>query len=144
MGGHFMFDDDQETPNTLNCAFEFNENGKRKMMEFEVRHWMTNGEATVARARQSTPSATCSTGRRATWRSTATHPTRRGWAKSRTPGPEADEGGDHYPNFIEAVRSRKREHLNAEIEEGATRPCWCTWRTSPIAWAGRCTSMQRP
>src|SRR5208283_1917424 len=23
LGGHFMFDDDQETPNTLNCAFEF-------------------------------------------------------------------------------------------------------------------------
>src|SRR6516225_4192008 len=23
MGGHFMFDDDQQTPNTLNCAFEF-------------------------------------------------------------------------------------------------------------------------
>lgn len=39
IGGHFMFDDDQETPNTLNCAFEFDlPNGKRKMMEFEVRH----------------------------------------------------------------------------------------------------------
>src|SRR5207302_3169000 len=48
IGGHFMFDDDQETPNTLNCAFEFNENGKHKMLEFEVRHWMSNGEATVA------------------------------------------------------------------------------------------------
>src|SRR5579885_1500468 len=47
IGGHFMFDDDQETPNTLNVAYEFNENGKRKMMEFEVRHWMSNGEATV-------------------------------------------------------------------------------------------------
>src|SRR5512142_2473511 len=47
IGGHFMFDDDQETPNTLNCAFEFNENGKHKMMEFEVRHWMSNHEATV-------------------------------------------------------------------------------------------------
>ncbi len=42
-----MFDDDQETPNTINCAWEFNEGGKRKMMEFEVRHWMTNGEASV-------------------------------------------------------------------------------------------------
>ncbi len=47
IGGHFMFDDDQETPNTLNCAFEFNEGGKHKMMEFEVRHWMSNHEATV-------------------------------------------------------------------------------------------------
>src|SRR5262249_47794832 len=48
IGGHFMFDDDQETPNPLNCAFEFNEAGKRKMMELGVRHWMSNGEATVA------------------------------------------------------------------------------------------------
>ena len=36
-----MFDDDQETPNTLNCAFEFDEDGKKRMLEFEVRHWMT-------------------------------------------------------------------------------------------------------
>jgi len=32
IGGHFMFDDDQETPNTLNCAYEFNENGRHQMM----------------------------------------------------------------------------------------------------------------
>ena len=44
MGGHFMFDDDQETPNTMVAAFEFNENGKKQMLEFEVRHWITNGE----------------------------------------------------------------------------------------------------
>ena len=47
IGGHFMFDDDQETPNTLNCACEFNDGGKRKMMEFEVRHWMTNHESFI-------------------------------------------------------------------------------------------------
>ena len=45
-----MFDDDQQTPNTLNCAFEFDlPDGKRKMMEFEVRHWITNNEAGVGR-----------------------------------------------------------------------------------------------
>jgi len=48
VGGHFMFDDDQETPNTLNCAFEYDlPNGKRKLLEFEVRHWITNHEATI-------------------------------------------------------------------------------------------------
>src|SRR5258708_7465499 len=47
IGGHFMFDDDQETPNTLNCAFEFNTNGKHQMMEFEVRHWISNHEAGI-------------------------------------------------------------------------------------------------
>jgi predicted dehydrogenase len=51
-GGHFIFDDDQETPNTLNCAFEFDlPDGKRKMMEFEVRHWITNHEAEIGQGR---------------------------------------------------------------------------------------------
>src|SRR5690242_10044522 len=50
VGGHFMFDDDQQTPNTLNCTFEFDlPGGKRKMMEFEVRHWITNHEAGIGR-----------------------------------------------------------------------------------------------
>ena len=39
--------------------------------------------------------------------------------KELQPGPSRREGGDHFLNFIEAVRSRKRETLNAEIEEGA-------------------------
>jgi predicted dehydrogenase len=48
MGGHFMFQDDQETPNTLNAAFVFETaDGKRKMMELEVRHWITNHEAEI-------------------------------------------------------------------------------------------------
>jgi predicted dehydrogenase len=48
MGGHFMFQDDQETPNTLNATFCFEAaDGKRKMMELEVRHWITNHEAEV-------------------------------------------------------------------------------------------------
>jgi predicted dehydrogenase len=48
MGGHFMFDDDQETPNTLNATFCFDDpSGKRKMMELEVRHWITNHEAGI-------------------------------------------------------------------------------------------------
>jgi len=48
MGGHFMFDDDQETPNTLNSTFYFDcSDGKRKLMELEVRHWITNHEAEI-------------------------------------------------------------------------------------------------
>jgi predicted dehydrogenase len=47
-GGHFMFDDDQETPNVLNATYYFEpQNGKRKMMEVEVRHWITNHEAEI-------------------------------------------------------------------------------------------------
>src|SRR5499425_3203635 len=48
MGGHFMFQDDQETPNTLHATFCFEAPGtKRKMMELEVRHWITNHEAEI-------------------------------------------------------------------------------------------------
>ncbi|HLK63607.1 MAG TPA: Gfo/Idh/MocA family oxidoreductase [Bryobacteraceae bacterium] len=156
IGGHFMFDDDQETPNTLNCAFEFNEDGKHKMLEFEVRHWMSNGEATVgpnvraasatAAARPPRPagaapassddSAAENGGARRGFSSDSignifygskgflavdSYSSYKSWlGKEQAPGPERREGGDHYLNFIEAVRSRKRDHLNAEIEEGAS------------------------
>ena len=56
IGGHFMFDDDQQTPNDLNCAFEFNlPNGKRRMITFEVRHWITNHEAEIGTPALGTP-----------------------------------------------------------------------------------------
>src|SRR5437588_9533370 len=47
IGGHFMFDDDQETPNTITASYEFNDGGKAKMMTFEVRHWYSNHEAGI-------------------------------------------------------------------------------------------------
>jgi predicted dehydrogenase len=118
IGGHFMFDDDQETPNTLNCAYEFNENGKRKMMEFEVRHWMTNGEATV-HERGNNAIGDLFYGSKG-YLAVDSYTSYKTWmGKEQTPGAEKKEGGDHYLNFIEAVRSRKRESLNAEVEEGA-------------------------
>lgn len=48
LGGHFLFDDDQQTPNILTAAYEFRTpDGKTKMMNFEVRGWMTNHEAGI-------------------------------------------------------------------------------------------------
>ncbi|MGB8474253.1 MAG: Gfo/Idh/MocA family oxidoreductase [Candidatus Acidiferrum sp.] len=48
MGGHFMFEDDQQTPNVLNAVYYFDApGGKRKMMELEIRHWITNHEAEI-------------------------------------------------------------------------------------------------
>jgi predicted dehydrogenase len=48
IGGHFLFDDDQQTPNTLTVAYEFRTpEGKAKMMNFEVRGWITNHEAEI-------------------------------------------------------------------------------------------------
>ena len=41
------------------------------------------------------------------------------WLGPDRPGPKAKAGGDHFLNFIEAVRSRSARRCNAEIEEGA-------------------------
>ena len=118
IGGHFMFDDDQETPNTLNCAFEFNESGKKKMLEFEVRHWMSNGEATV-HEKGNNAIGNLFYGSKG-YLAVDSYSSYKTWlGKEQQKGPEKSEGGDHYLNFIEAVRSRKRETLNAEVEEGA-------------------------
>jgi predicted dehydrogenase len=144
IGGHFMFDDDQETPNTLNCAFEFNDNGRRQMMEFEVRHWMSNGEASVAPAfHGAAPSPPVDGGDGAPagrggarpvnsdsignlfygskgYLAVDSYSSYKSWlGKEQTPGPQGKEGGGHFANFAEAVRAHKRELLNAEIEEGA-------------------------
>lgn len=48
IGGHFLFNDAQNTPNQLMAIFEFpNPEGKgdkKKILQFEVRGWMTNRE----------------------------------------------------------------------------------------------------
>ena len=47
-GGHFLFDDDQQTPNVITVAYEFKTpEAKAKLMTFEVRGWMTNHEAEI-------------------------------------------------------------------------------------------------
>src|SRR4051812_17249412 len=122
-GGHFMFDDDQETPNTINCAFEFDQpDGRRKMMEFEVRHWITNNEAGIQGGlfnRDNTigtvfygPNGYLAAGNEDAFRYES-------WVgRDRQPGPRGHSADDHFANFIACVRSRKKEALNAPIEEG--------------------------
>jgi predicted dehydrogenase len=118
IGGHFMFDDDQETPNTLNCAFEFDQDGKKRLLEFEVRHWMSNGEAKIE-DRGFNTIGNIFYGSKG-YLAVDTYSSYKSWlGKTQQPGPGRNEGGDHFLNFVEAVRSRKRETLRAEIEEGA-------------------------
>ena len=122
-GGHFMFDDDQETPNTLTCVFEFDQpNGRRKMMEFEVRHWITNDEAGIRGGvfnRRNTIGTIFygSNGYLAAGNEDAF--SYESWVgRDQKPGPRGHSGDDHFANFITCVRSRKREELRAPIEEG--------------------------
>ncbi len=116
MGGHFLFDDDQETPNTQVAMFEFNEGGKKKFLVFEVRHWISNTESDLGKKGGNTI-GDLFYGSKGYLVLHGGYKTFLG--KSQEPGPSSTEGGNNWANFIECVRSRKREGLNAEIEEGA-------------------------
>jgi Oxidoreductase family, C-terminal alpha/beta domain len=120
MGGHFMFDDDQETPNDLSASFEFNEGGVKKMMTFEVRHWITNHEAGVTETDSGTVGAIFygPKGYLTVWSEDFGKYTSF-LGREQKPGPSGSDMGNHFGNFIDVVRSRKHADLNAPIEEGA-------------------------
>ena len=134
-GGHFMFDDDQETPNTITALYEFNDGGKKKMLEFAVRHWITNHEAGIGewekpdgsgRSKISNTVGNVFYGSKGylaisgygQYR-TVLGPTREGKSNYEQPGPARNEEGNNWANFIAALRSRKQSDLNAPIDEGA-------------------------
>ena len=119
MGGHFMFDDDQQTPNTQVATFEFNEGGKKRLLVFEVRHWMSNHEAGIGEEKKG-PNTVGNI-----FYGSKGYMTMDGYDRYKTflgkeqePGPSRSEGGSNWENFITAVRSRKQSDLNADIEEG--------------------------
>jgi hypothetical protein len=119
IGGKFMFDDDQETPNTLSASYEFVVDGKPKMMTFEVRHWYSNHEGNIDGARPGNTIGNLFYGSKGYVVIDNYNKYYSFMGPKQEPGPAKTAGGDHFGNFIEAVRTRKRETLNAEIEEGA-------------------------
>jgi predicted dehydrogenase len=119
IGGMFLFDDDKEVPNVVSTAFHYPDAGKKgKMLVFEVRPWLTNDEAGVkignlfygSEGYMTVPG----------YNSYQTFLGKKG-----EPGPGREEGGDHYGNFLDAVRARDPKKLNAEIEEGHLSSSLC-------------------
>jgi predicted dehydrogenase len=122
IGGHMMFDDDQETPNLLTATFEFDEGGRKRILVFEVRHWMTNHEAGMGENGSSPNTVGTiiygSKGYVAIWdEDNGRYSSFLG--KEQQPGPSGQDKGNNWANFISAVRSRKVSDLNAPITEGA-------------------------
>jgi predicted dehydrogenase len=129
MGGKYMFDDDQETPNTQVATFQFEDGGRKQMLVFEVRHWISNNEAGIGE--RSDPQAGAAAGQPQTvgniWYGSKGYMAtgRGGWqtymGQEQAPGAktEAGAGVGGFVNFIDVVRSRKREDQLSEIEEGA-------------------------
>ena len=143
MGGHFMFDDDQNTPNDLNCSFEFDlPNGQRRLITFEVRHWITNHEAEIGTKLMGAPEPKRTAAHAKLGPTAGSHNTvgniffgSKGylstgdedadtyvaWMGRDREQQEPVTGGHelaHFQNFIECVASRNRSDLNAPIEEG--------------------------
>jgi predicted dehydrogenase len=107
MGGKFLWDDDKETPEVVTTLFHYPE--KKKLIQFEVRHWCTNLEdgAGVGNI----------------FYGSKGHMVIKGYdtyevyyGREREKGPSRKAGGDHYANFIQAVNSRKTSDQNGPVE----------------------------
>jgi len=107
LGGKFTFDDDKETPEVQTSLYHYPK--EKKMIQFEVRHWMTNDEggASVGNIFYGTDGYLVVKGY-------DTFETYLGQKKEK--GPARKAGGDHYQNFIKAVYSRKTSDQNGPVE----------------------------
>ena len=141
-----MFDDDQETPNTLNCAFEFNENGKQQMMEFEVRHWMTNHEAGIAEGgKDSNTIGNLFYGSKG-YLAVAGYNNYKTWLGRNSERRARQEQGRRPLRQLHRRRAQPqaRNPERRRSRKAPRPPCWCTWPTFPTAWAAPSISIRRP
>ena len=116
-GGRFGYKDDGQTPNTQIAVFEYDD----CELQFEVRGLLTNAEfqINVGNIFYGTEGI-------------LTIPSYSGWQTyfpagndRMEPGPGGDAGGDHFANFMQAVKSRDATLLNAPIEEGHKSSAFC-------------------
>jgi predicted dehydrogenase len=113
-GGRFGYSDQGETPNTLMVAFEFDD----CELQFEVRGLYTNDEAKVKigdifYGTEGVLAISSYT----EWQTFL--------GKDLIPGPGGMGGGDHFANFVKAVRARDHKLLNADIEQGHISSAYC-------------------
>jgi len=107
MGGKFLFDDDKETPEVQTSVYMYPE--QKKMIQFEVRHWCTNLEADAGVGN--------------IFYGSDGYMVVKGYdhfetflGQHREKGPSRKKGGDHFANWIKAMRSRNTADQNAPVE----------------------------
>ena len=110
MGGKFLWNDSKETPEILTSTYHYPK--EKKIIQFEVRHWATNTEDGVKVGN--------------IFYGDKGYMVIKGYSTYETyllvgkqkyePGPKGNEGGDHYANFIEAVRKHDPSILNGPVE----------------------------
>ncbi|MEW5974166.1 MAG: Gfo/Idh/MocA family oxidoreductase [Acidobacteriota bacterium] len=138
MGGYDVFDSDQETPNTQLSLLEWEDETR---VQIEVRGLYTNAE-------DGTTMGLLFFGSEG-WMNLSGNKWKTYFGRKNEPGESQTatrpqgrprnimdtDDGVHFSNFIEAVRSRKRETLNAEILEGHLSTAMC--HLSNIAYRTR-------
>jgi predicted dehydrogenase len=121
-GGKFYFDDAQEWPDTLMVTYEY----PGKVLQYEMRIWSEprlhdQGEGAAIYGDKGWVLVNNSS-----------------WKAFDGDGKVIGEGGDkialgaHVRNFLDAVKSRKREDLNQEIAQGHVSSVLC--HAGNIAW----------
>jgi predicted dehydrogenase len=125
MGGKFVYDDDQETPNTQMAVFDL---GDGVELQFEVRGLITTEEGGLKHRGGNVVGnlfygsegvmAVDGTGFQV-WKGeerqlTLEEPAQRG----------SDSGG-HFGNFLKAVKSRQVSDLNCDVEVGSVAAAFC-------------------
>jgi predicted dehydrogenase len=118
-GGKYVYDDDQETPNTQTASFDY---GDAELV-FEVRGLPTNGEAAITGTGQGFV-GNIFLGDKGSMSVDHT-----GYqiflGDKREPGEsgvaeKGDETARHMQNFLDAVKSRRYHDLHADVQEGVT------------------------
>lgn len=121
LGGHYMFDDMQETPNTQISVLEYpvDEGGgdKKKMLQFEVRHWISNHEGGIGSG-SSNNIGNLFYGSKGymvidlggNWKTFM--------GKDREPGPSGGGRASMFQNFVDTIRSGDKSQLEGSMEEG--------------------------
>ncbi|MEZ0542142.1 Gfo/Idh/MocA family protein [Fibrella arboris] len=106
-GGKFLWNDCKETPEVLTSTYHYPKQGK--IIEFEVRPWMTNKEDGVE-------VGNIFYGDKGYMVINGYNDYKTYLGRNREPGPARNAGGDHYKNFADAARARDKKLLNGPVE----------------------------
>ena len=124
-GGHFVYNDDQQTPNTQTAIFDYGD----AQLVFEVRGIHTGGEAGMQHGANTIGNIFLGS---KGYMTVDLDGFRTYLGEEHEPGPSmkfAEKGrwasGPHFANFLDAVRSRKPSDLHADIEVGHLSAALC-------------------
>ena len=124
-GGHFVYNDDQQTPNTQTAIFDYGD----AQLVFEVRGIHTGGEAGMQHGTNTIGNIFLGS---EGYMTVDLDGFRTYLGEKHEPGPAMEftekgrwASGPHFANFLDAVRSRKPSDLHADIEVGHLSAALC-------------------